>query len=365
MIDKVDSWNIDFNAKYIIRKLSYALKNRLISQGKLTLEFEKKLSKTVGLPYAVCTNSGSSAFLLLLITLNLKKGDEIIIPDRTWISDLHAPKILGLKIKLVDVEDERPVINLQALTKKITKKTKVIVAVHLGGRLVNINQVMKIAKKRNIIIIEDSSQVFGTKNKNFGLGRNSLASFFSFSVAKIVSSGQGGFIATKSRSLYKKLILNRSHGVKLENNREKWSNVAFNFKFTDIQACLGIGELIKINEKKKKLQRIYNKYFNEIKNLAHIKIIPINLKIDEVPLYIDVVTKYRKKLFDYLKKKNIQTRPFYPSMSEAKYNKTKGNFRNSIYFSNNGLFLPSGPDLKMDKINKVIRTLKEFEAKIK
>ena len=250
MRNNVDLWNIRFNKGYIIKKLIFAFKNRYISQGKLTKQFETKLSKIVNLPYVVCTNSGSSALLLLLISLNLKKGDEIIIPDRTWISDLNAPKILGLKVNLVEVEDERPIINLDDLKNKIKNKTKVIIAVHLGGRLVNINKVKKIVKQKKIKIIEDSSQILGTNNKNFGLGRGSLASFYSFSVAKIISSGQGGFVATKDKSLYNKLIQNRSHGIKIINNRENWSNLGFNFKYTDIQACLGMGELIKIHRQK-------------------------------------------------------------------------------------------------------------------
>ena len=118
---RVDLWNIDFNKKYILKKINFAFKKRFISQGKLTKEFENKLSSVINLPYTLCTTSGSSAFLLLLITLNLKKGDEIIIPDRTWVSDLNAPKIIGLKVKLVDVERERPIINIEDLKKKNNK----------------------------------------------------------------------------------------------------------------------------------------------------------------------------------------------------------------------------------------------------
>ena len=365
MKKNVDLWNIDFNKRYIIKKINFAFNKRFISQGKLTREFEKKLSKVVNLPYTVCTNSGSSAFLLLLITLNLKKGDEIIIPDRTWISDLNAPKLIGLKINLVDVEPERPIINIENLKKKITNKTKVIVAVHLGGRLANINKIKKIAEKNKIIIIEDSSQVLGTNNKDLGLGRSSLASFYSFSVAKIVSSGQGGFIATKNKNLYNKLIQNRSHGITMKNHRENWSNIGFNFKFTDIQSCLGLGELIKIKNKKRKLKKVYQKYLHEINKLSYLSIIKINLEADEIPLYVEVLTKYRIKLFEYLKAYKIQSRPFYPSMSEASYNKSKGTFKNSINFSKNGLYLPSGPDLKKYQIDKVIKFLKKFENEIK
>tara|TARA_B100001175_G_scaffold146735_1_gene124440 strand:- start:8537 stop:9637 length:1101 start_codon:yes stop_codon:yes gene_type:complete len=357
----INLWNVDFNKKYIIKKLNYAFNNRNLSQGKITKEFENKLSKVVKLPYAICTNSGSSALLLLLITLNLKKNDEIIIPDRTWISDLHAPQILGLKVKLVDVEKQRPIIDIKDLKKKITKKTKVIIAVHLGGRIVNINAIKKITKNYNVKIIEDTSQAFGATNNNYGIGKNSLASFFSFSVAKIVSSAQGGFIATKNKSLYNKLILNRSHAVRIKNDHEKWTNVAFNFKFTDIQACLGIGELKKLTEKKNKLKNIYNLYAKGINKLKLIKIIPVNINNGEIPLYIEIVCKFRKKLHKFLKKKNISSRPFYPSISEAKYNKSVGKFKKSIYFSQNGLYLPSGPNIKKNSVIRVVKALQEFE----
>jgi len=362
-MNKIDLWNVDFNKNFILKKLYLAFKNRNISQGKITEEFEKKLSKVVNLPYVVCTNSGSGAFLLLLLSLKLKKNDEIILPDRTWISDLHAPKILNLKIKLVDVEKNKPLININDLKKKITKNTKVIVAVHLGGRIANVKDIKKIIDKKNITLIEDTSQALGVKNKKLRLGQDSDASFYSFSVAKIVSSGQGGFIATKNKALYKKLILNRSHGVKFVDEQEHWTSLGFNFKFTDIQACLGLGELKTLNKKKIKLTKIYNYYFNAIKNLNSIDIIPVDLKSGEIPLYIEIISKLRKKLLIFLKKKNIASRPFYPSLSQASYNRSQGVYKNSINFSKNALYLPSGPDLKIENIKRVIKILNQFEKK--
>ena len=362
---QIESWNVTLNHQVISKKISKAISNKQLSHGKITSLLERKLSNILKVPYVACTNSGSNALLLLLISLNFKKDDEIILPNRTWISDLNAIKLLKLKIKLVDVEKNLPIICINDLKKKISKKTKAIIVVHMGGRIANLKEIYKLTRKNKIILIEDSCQAFRPYFKENLIGKYSDACFYSLSVAKLITSGQGGFVTTSNKKLYDKIILNRFNGVKIVRGQEKWSSLGFNFKFTDLLASVAISELERIKLKINKLNMIYKLYKMHIDKLKFLKIIPINVNKKEIPIYIEVTCLFREKLINFLKKHSINCRPFYPSLNEAGYNKEKNFFFNSDHFSRNGLYLPSGPDLKIKSVKKILVLLKEFENQIK
>jgi perosamine synthetase len=364
MKKKINWWNVTLNNKVIAKKISKAISSKQLSHGKIVDSFEKKLSNILQIPYVACTNSGSNALLLLLVSLNLKKNDEVILPNRTWISDLNAVKLLKLKIKLVDVQKDSPIICVKDLKKKISKKTKVVIAVHMGGRIADLEKIYKLTKKNKIILIEDACQALRPNFKNNLIGKYSDACFYSLSVAKLITSGQGGFIATSNKKLFSKIILNRFNGVRIINDCEKWTSLGFNFKFTDLLATVGISELEKIKLKIKKLNFLYKLYKKYIDKLNYIKIIPINLNSGEIPIYIEVTCVYRRKLINFLKKNLVDSRSFYPSLNEAIYNKEEKKFVNSDHFSNNGLYLPSGPDLKIQSVKKIIFLLKNFDDQI-
>ena len=209
-----------------------------ISQGPVTEQFEAKFAEAMDVPYAVATTSGSVALLMALMAMGIKRGDEVIVPNRTFIATAHAPLLLGARVVLVDVLRDVPVMDVALIKKKITSRTKAIMPVHLCGRAVNMSEIHLLAKAYGLSVIEDACQAMFSKNKTGFLGTQSDAGCFSLGVTKLLSTGQGGIIVTRNRRTYEELKLVRNHGVPGTFDAT-YPRLGFNFKFTDIQAAIG------------------------------------------------------------------------------------------------------------------------------
>lgn len=355
----IPQWKKKFDNKEILKNFNINLKKKYISQSKITKNFENKVSKFLKVKYVLAVPSGTVALLISLMSLGLKKNDEIIISDRAWVSVINVIKILGLKAKFVDVEIDRPIINLNKLKKKINKNTKVIIAIHMGGRFCDMNKLIKLVKSKKIYLIEDSAQAFGCKFKKKFIGTQSHIGCFSMSITKTISSGQGGFVVTNKKHLYEKLLRLKNNGLKSIKKINQWGSLGLNFKFNDILASIALSELKKFNLYKKKLINLYKFYEKGLKETKNVKLIPVNIKNGEIPQYIEIISEKRKKLYNHLIKKNIDVRLFYPSMSE--HNNLKSNLKNSKNFSKKGIYLPSGPDQNKKDILKVIKEINLFK----
>jgi dTDP-4-amino-4,6-dideoxygalactose transaminase len=323
-------------------------------------ELEKRICELLNVKYCLVTLNGSTAILMALLALGIKPGDEIIVPNRTWISTAHAPMILGAKPVPVDVLPDKPVIDTNKIREKITEKTKAIVPVHLDGRDSNMEEINLIARENNLAVIEDACQSFLSKTKNGEyLGTLSDIGCLSFSITKLFSTAQGGALITNNEQLYNKLKLIRNNGTPSALTPE-YNTLGSNFKFNDILASIGMVQFSKPEERIEHVKKIYNKYNEVAKNLNYIKIIPVNLP-EEIPMYVEVLCKDREKLVSFLNEKNIHPRLFLPNVNSAPYIERTGDFPNSDNFEKNGLFLPCGPNLELESVNYVINALKEFE----
>ncbi|VVB95741.1 UDP-4-amino-4-deoxy-L-arabinose--oxoglutarate aminotransferase [uncultured archaeon] len=348
-------WRTKFGEEEI-KRVSESICNEHISMGPVTEEFEKLLAEALDIPYVIATISGSMALLMALMALGIKRGDEVIVPNRTWIATAHAPLMLGAKVVLVDVQKDVPIMDVSQLEQKITSRTKAIMPTHLGGRSTDMEKVNKIAQENGLVVIEDACQAFLSKNKAGYMGTQSDIGCFSLSIAKLISTGQGGFVVTRNQDTYKKLKLIRTHGV-ADIINASYTDIGFNFRFTDIQASIGIEQLARIPEKIAHVKKVYAKYKSGIAKLPFLKLIPIDVSHGEIPLYVEVLCDKREELIDFLRSHGIQTRPFYPDLNEAKYLENYGDFLNSKVFGTQGLFLPCGPDQSLENVDNVINIL--------
>lgn len=358
-MNKINWWSTNFNNGEI-EEITKSIINRNISQGPVAAKLEKQLAEYLNVPYVVTTTSGSMALLMSCMALGIGQGDEVIVPNRTWIATAHAPYLLGAKVIFVDVEENRPIINCNLIEKLITSNTKAIIPVHMCGRSSDMGKINLLSKKYNIPIIEDAAQALGSKNKNGYLGTQSDLGCFSFSVAKIIATGQGGFIVCHTKELYNKLISIRTHGVGDIINAE-FTQPGFNFRFTDILASIGIVQLTTLNDRIKRVKEIYKKYIISLTGNPNIKIIQVDIENGEVPVYVEAIATQRDNLIIYLASKGIECRPFYPSLNDAKYFNSKNNiFQNSENFAKNGFYLPSGPDLSNESIDTILFEINNF-----
>jgi dTDP-4-amino-4,6-dideoxygalactose transaminase len=182
---------------------------------------------------------------------------------------------------------------------------------------------------------------------------------FSLGMAKLVATGQGGFVVTRDEKLFRQLRLIRNHGVR-DNFTDAWYQWGFNFKFTDIQAAMGIAQLARAAGRIKHLNAIYAAYERGLSGLKGITMIPVKVSIGEVPLYVEVLVERRDELIKFLNDRSIQARPATPDLDPTPYFENQGAFPNSLVFCTKGIYLPGGPEQPLEDVATVIRALKEF-----
>lgn len=338
-----------------------AIAHEHVSQGVVTERFEAELAGLLGVPGVVATTSGSMALLMGLLCVGVGPGDEVIVPNRTWIATAHAPLLLGAKPILVDVEPDRPIIDAARVEERITARTKAIVPVHLNGRSADMTALSTIANRHGIAIVEDAAQALGSRNALGPLGTQSAAGCFSLSVAKIISTGQGGFIAAPDEATAERLRLMRTHGVS-DVMHATYTTMGFNFRFNDVLASIGMAQLRRLKERVTRVVDIYRRYEQGLDAVRGARLLPADVDGGEVPVYVEVMTPSRARLMEFLADRGIQTRPFYPDLDTAPHLADGLGYPNSRAYGEQGLFLPCGPGQLDESIDRVIDALRSFDS---
>ena len=354
-------WRTSFGDREV-EKLRESVQKECIGQGLVTEEFEEEISLALNVPFVVATTNGSAALYMALLSLGIGHGDEVIIPNRTWIASANAILLTGAKVVLVDVRSDIPLIDVAQIQSKITTQTKALMPVHLNGRSADMQGIQRLAEKFGIPIIEDACQAFFSSNSSGYLGTQSDVGCFSLGVTKLVSTGQGGFVVTKNRDVYERLKCIRNHGV-TDEFTESYDQFGFNFKFTDLLASFGLVQLSRVSKRIVHLNKIYAKYESAISKFKCVNLLPVNVLSGEIPLYAEVLCPERKELENFLHFHNIQARIVPPDLSLSSCLKDDGSFPNSIRFSDQGLYLPCGPEQPLENIDFVIDTLYDFERR--
>lgn len=357
---EVSWWRTSFGEEEA-QNIYKAMAAEHISQGPVTEQFEAEFAEALDVPYAVATTSGSVALLMSLIALGIKPGDEIIVPNRTFIATAHAAMLLGAKVALVDVLPHIPTMDVSNIEQMVTPRTKAVLPVHLNGRAVEMEELHAVCEKHGLWVIEDACQALFSKNSCGYLGTQSDAGCFSLGVTKLISTGQGGMVVTRSRETYDRLKLVRNHGV-LDTYQATYSQIGLNFKFTDLLASIGLAQLSRVPKRLDHVNVVYEKYVSAIANFEFpwVKNIPVKVSDGEVPLWTEVLCNDRGKLVEFLASKGIQTRHFLPDLDVSPHLGNIGDFPNSRPFSARGLVLPCGPEQPLQNIDRVIDALWDY-----
>ena len=342
------------------------LEDNFPNEGKFTKLFEKKLLKLMKVKYLVTTTSGTISIFLALKAVGIKQGDEVIIPNITFPATANAVTLTGAKPVLVDINKNNLLINENSLIKKINKKTKAIIPVHISGRGSNIRQIIKIAKNKKLFVIEDAAEAFMSKINGKCLGSFGDAGCFSFAPNKIITTGQGGFVVTNNKSIYKNLCKLKDQGRigPTTGGEDVYDTIGYNFKFTNLQAVLGITQLKSIQKRIQILKNHYKFYKSNLIQNKKFKLIGFDLKNGELPLWVDVYSLKRNKLFKYLRKKKIFCRYFWHPLNTCKpYKKTFSDLKISKSFNKKLMWLPSSLSLKKKDLLKICYYINKFNSK--
>ena len=336
-------------------------------------EFEEMVAKYIGRKYAVAFNSGTSALHAILLAYGIGKGDEVIVPSFTFISTANAPLFVGAKPVFAEIEDKTYCLDPKDVEKRITKKTKVIMPIHYGGSpCKNIKALKEIAEDNNILLIEDAAESLGAKIDNSMVGSFGDAAMFSFCQNKVITTGEGGIIATDSKEIYDKLRLICSHG-RLEttdyftsSGQVDYITIGYNFRIPTMIAALGISQMNKIDKVAEMRRKNANYYTSYLKNIDGINPpTPPNNFYHVYQMYTIQVENGRNKLKEYLASKEIFTKIYFDPVHLTKFYKEEFGFKEGDLpiteeISKKVLTLPMYPTLKKEEMDYVIQKIKEF-----
>ena len=346
----------------ILKAVSKIIHSKQYILGKSVKTFETEFSKFCGSKYAIGVNSGTDALILSLLAIDIKYGDEIIIPSHSASGTATAVLAVGAKPIFVDIDPDTFLIDIIDLKKKITERTKIIIPVHLYGQSCNIKEILKISNKNKIKIIEDCAQAHGTKFKGTHVGNFGVTGCFSFYPTKNLGAiGDGGCVITNNKFIYQKLKILRDFGWKKRFNS---SIKGLNSRLDEIQASILRLKLPKLNQYNNKRKVIASRYFKNFLNHQYVKT-PKLLKHSNHTYHqfvIKVPRNTRNKLIKFCKKKKILLGIHYPIPlhNQKAFNKVKKNIKNVEKISKEIVSLPIFPFLSKTNQNKVIKEIKLF-----
>ena len=359
-----------------LKELQKVLDSGWVTQGPKVKEFEDKIAKYLGVKYAIAVTNCTSALHLALLSIGIKKGDEVLVADYTFPATGHSVLYCGAMPIFIDVDLRTYNMNLNLMEEKINDKTKAIIPVHTFGQPAEMDAIMEIAEDYNLKVIEDAACALGAKYKNKFAGTIGDIGCLSFHARKGITTGEGGMVVTNNKYLADKIRNLSVFGMTTAWDREKsdkfvipeFTELGYNYKMSDITAAVGIAQLRKLDkiiERKRGLAKYWDEKLQEMefieppyvsKNVKHI-----------YQSYVALVDKRinRNKLIETLMKKGIQTQiGTYASHIQPVYNSTD-KCPNSIDIFNMSLALPMYYMLKEEDIDVAVAHLKKAVEELK
>ena len=325
------------------------------SRGPNVDMFEQLFTEKIGVEYGTTVSNGTVALHLALLSLGIGPGDEVIVPTLTYIAPVNAIKYVGATPVFVDSLYDSWQINPEDITRKITDRTKAILAVHLYGHPCDLDLINKICKDNNLFLVEDCAEAFGTMFRNKHVGTFGDIATFSFFGNKTITTGEGGMVVSNNKDLIDTCFHLKGQG--LAEGKQYWHDaIGYNYRLTNVACAIGIAQLQRSDyliNRKLEIASLYREGFyntgyefhSEAPNTRHSYWMCSILG----PEYKD-----RDGLMNYLSANRIETRPvFYPIHTMPMYN-TQQSFIVAEDISRRGLNLPSYPDLSDDEVKYVI-----------
>ncbi|PWB52462.1 MAG: DegT/DnrJ/EryC1/StrS family aminotransferase [Candidatus Methanoperedenaceae archaeon] len=342
-----------------------ALQSTWISGGEYVDRFEKDFAGTIGTKYAVTTSNGTTALHLALLALEVGPGDEVIVPDFTFVACANTVLYTGAIPVYVDIDPRTWCIDPEEVENAISRRTKAIIPVHLYGNVCDMEALTDISKKHDLFLIEDVAEALFSKYRGRYAGSFGDVSCFSFQATKTITMGEGGAVLTDDKRLMERMRILRSHGMR-EGKRYWHDFVGYNYRLTNMQAALGCAQFEKKNLLITEKKRIYERYRDNLSDMEGIELQYIAKEVEPViwAIALKIDPEYfkgeREFLIKELLRRGIETRPgFYPFSVMPIYDAPSFPVAESV--GRNVLSLPSFPfitDAEIDYICEQMRDLR-------
>lgn len=334
------------------------------SQGRFVREFEERFAAYVGAPHGISTSSGTTALHAAVAALGAGPGDEVIVPPATFVGTANAVVYCGGRPRFVDVHPAYWALAPDRLEAAITPRTRGIIAVHLYGHPADMDPILAVARARGLWVLEDAAEAHGAAYKGRRVGALADAAIFSFYANKVITTGEGGIVLTGSDELARRVRHLRDHAM--DPTRRYWhTELGFNYRMTNLQAAVGLGQLERLDEfvrRKQEIRRWYQAALEGIGGLVPIAEQPwaeatcwlYTVLLDEAHGW------NRDRLAAGLRQAGIETRPcFVPMHQLPMYREPDGSYPVSERIGRTGLSLPSGVSLTRTDVERVAAVIRQ------
>lgn len=359
----VSASDLDGNEKHYLTDCIKT--NWVSSQGPYVSRFEDEFSKYINVKYSIACSSGTTALHLGLLSLGIDDGDEVITPSFTFIATVNAILYCKAKPVFVDIDPVTWCMDSADVRRKLTAKTKAIMAVHLYGNPANIDELQQIAQKNTLFLIEDCAESLGAKYRENHVGSFGDVCCHSFYANKVITCGEGGMVSTSSRSLHHRIGMLRDQGMSIE-KRYYHEMLAYNYRMTNLQAAVGLAQLERIENFLRERRRIFEQYYDLLQEMEEI-VLPFIGDATRKPvnwIFTILLRKgNRNRLAQYLNECNVDTRPtFYPS-HKMPYIADESLLPTTNKIAASGISLPTYTKITNEQIKYVCDVLKQYFRK--
>lgn len=359
------------------------LDGNILVHGPRAKEFEADFAAFTGANHAVSVSSCTAALHLSYFYFGLSPGDEVIVPAQTHVATAHAVELCGAKPIFADSEKITGNIDIDQIEEQITERTRAISVVHLLGMPVNMERVVKIAKKYNLFVVEDCALAIGSYFKDIHAGLHGDVGCFSFYPVKHMTTCEGGIVITKRQELAEKIARQRAFGIDRHMGERKTPGVydvnmlGFNYRLNEMQAALGIEQVKKLKgflQKRKENYEELSKGLKDIDKIKQFKSSHVEYKSSYYCLSILLDEPSSRKRFEivgYLNQNGIGTSVYYPkavphmNYYKNKYGYSENNFLVASWISRSSISLPVGPHLNVEDMKYIVTVLKKALRKVK
>ena len=351
-------WNsVPDRSKFLAKQ---TLDNNAFTMGETVQLLESDLSRTLGIPHVILTNSGTSALTISLLLANIEPGDEVIVPALTWIATAQSAKNLGANVKVIDIDPKTKCLDPALFKEAINEKTKAVIPVFFNGRSPASNEIRDIASRSGIKIIEDRAKALGTSFSRGYKNNQEFSQVFSLGMISYISIGYGGFIGVESLALANRARLIRDHGV--QRRPERYLEMGSNFKVSDILAAIGLPQIELLSERVEhtlKLQDIYQSILNDkngivVENFSNMG--------GDVATYIELLLAEdidSRKFVSDCETKGVQVMPYHIPINRAHYLFAQ-DCKNSDALDGRIIAIPSGPGTLLQRAEFCANVIKDI-----
>lgn len=330
--------------------------------------FEKQFAEYLGVQHAHATSSCTGAIHLALLAIGVKPGDEVILPDITWIASVEPVMYIGARPVFVDVLRDTWCIDPAKFEAAITSKTKAVIVVHLYGNMAQMHEIMAIAGKHNIHVLEDAAEALGSEYHGQKAGSFGDASVFSFHGTKTISTGEGGLVATNSSAIDQQVRILNDHGRDPKVGKTFWmEQYGYKYKMSNLQAAMGCAQLERADELIEKKREVFGWYRERFSDTSRFTINPEKEHVKNSVWMPTIVFNEslgvdRDELIAYLKENGVDSRPFFYPVSSLPMFKSKPENEISYDLFSRAINLPSHPGLQEADVERVFEVVSNYLA---